>query len=265
MSYGELSLKRIYNCFRIILFIFFVASLLYSSLLGALPTVFWISGICSGFLFGILVFKDNKAVGITAVSLSAFLVFYTALAFLNYNVVTAIKHGDIKYVKSQISNSNVNMSLKNGETPLTQVCKINAEGMLDQTQSQILSMIDYLISIGADVNQKNNSGEYPLLIASERALPLVVEELIKGGANPNIKDENGNTPIYTSICLPAKLHIKDNVIQTVEILIKYNADISVENKSLIDIAQEYYQEALDADQKDIAAYYKSILEVLKEA
>jgi len=46
-----------------------------------------------------------------------------------------------------------------------------------------------------DVNEKNSRGETPLHRATTAK---EITHLLKEGANPNLKDDNGNTPLHVA-------------------------------------------------------------------
>jgi ankyrin repeat protein len=52
-----------------------------------------------------------------------------------------------------------------------------------------------VISDGYDVNATNNKGETPLHIAFKHGRHENIAELVRSGANPNLKDDAGNTPM----------------------------------------------------------------------
>ena len=55
-----------------------------------------------------------------------------------------------------------------------------------------LSLLDSLISCGSKVNAVNDRQQTPLHLASNG---FVIESLLRSGAEPNARDENGNTPL----------------------------------------------------------------------
>lgn len=56
-------------------------------------------------------------------------------------------------------------------------------------------VIDRLIEMGCDVNRPNDFGETALMMAVKRNNRKMMEYLLKNGANPNISDNLGVTPL----------------------------------------------------------------------
>lgn len=59
--------------------------------------------------------------------------------------------------------------------------------------------IRFLLQRGADPNVRNKKGVTPLQIAAALGFNEGVEELVKGGANINVADQTGETPLITSV------------------------------------------------------------------
>jgi len=52
---------------------------------------------------------------------------------------------------------------------------------------------------GTDFNQPGAGGDYPLHVAAQRGHVVVVEELLKHGANPAVRNGNGRTPLELAL------------------------------------------------------------------
>lgn len=79
---------------------------------------------------------------------------------------------------------------------------------------------ELLIKYGADVNHQSINDISLLEVAIARKLPIeIIETLLENGADPNLKDDLGETPIFHA-------ESKD----AVEILVKYGADVNHNRK-----------------------------------
>ncbi len=87
-------------------------------------------------------------------------------------------------------------------------------------------MVKYLIDKGANIYEKFAYGKTPLHIAVEETNLRIVKHLIEDcRANINIKDENGDTPLYYAI-----FNFKKDSSKVVKYLIEKGADTSFLNK-----------------------------------
>ncbi|MEM9501510.1 MAG: ankyrin repeat domain-containing protein [Pseudomonadota bacterium] len=59
--------------------------------------------------------------------------------------------------------------------------------------------IRFLIQRGADANIRNKQGSTPLQVATTLGFVDGVEELIKGGAQVNVSDQSGETPLISAV------------------------------------------------------------------
>ncbi|EAY21207.1 hypothetical protein TVAG_283760 [Trichomonas vaginalis G3] len=84
-------------------------------------------------------------------------------------------------------------------------------------------LFDYLLEIGADINQKNGFGETPLVMACKMLNSDIemVSYLIKKGADVNIPDRFANTPLHYAV-------LRDHV-QIAQMLIENGADVNQPN------------------------------------
>jgi len=81
-----------------------------------------------------------------------------------------------------------------------------------------------LISMGANVNAKEQSGLSPLHLAVTYGNVKVAEILISNGANVNAKEDNGFTPLH--IAAVAKNTAAGRNIEIAKILISNKADVN---------------------------------------
>jgi ankyrin repeat protein len=59
-------------------------------------------------------------------------------------------------------------------------------------------VVRMLLKNGADPNVKNNRGDSPLHVAATRTLCHVVRMLLKNGADPNVKNNRGDSPLHSA-------------------------------------------------------------------
>ena len=59
--------------------------------------------------------------------------------------------------------------------------------------------ITYLLARGADPNIKDNAGNTPLLVAIDRGYANLIPILLKGKANPNFVGDGGQTPLIKAV------------------------------------------------------------------
>lgn len=85
-------------------------------------------------------------------------------------------------------------------------------------------LVDYLLSIGADVNAQDRLGRTPLIVVYTRRVPnnLIARKLLEAGADPNISDKDGRTPLHKAINMKCVIGVRD--------LLKHGADTSAKCK-----------------------------------
>lgn len=107
-------------------------------------------------------------------------------------------------------------------------------------------IIDILIQNEAKVDDKDQNGWTPLFYASASGDEKVIEQLVKNGADINLKDNNETTNLHSATFLGIfqsysnSITVKkliNNIVwfqgdgKTVEILVRNNADVNIENKN----------------------------------
>lgn len=94
-------------------------------------------------------------------------------------------------------------------------------------KTEYADIIDLLISAGADVNIKNHEGITPLMIACSQNSPEIAMTLISAGADVNAKSKKGVTPLMFAIDIRGKFEIDRGLITT---LIARGADVNAKNE-----------------------------------
>lgn len=98
-------------------------------------------------------------------------------------------------------------------------------GELKKNESYILEIITLLLDNGADIN-KPSYGISPLIFAAntpEEGGVTILKFLLEKGANPNVKDFQGSTPLFVA-------NFADNK-EAIKLLIDSGADITIRNNS----------------------------------
>jgi ankyrin repeat protein len=93
-------------------------------------------------------------------------------------------------------------------------------------QAGDVAEVKRLVEAGADVNVLDENGNTPLKYASAEPHPQVLRALIALGASPHISDRRGFTPIH---CV-AGHGFYEEAIEMAEILIAAGADVNVRSK-----------------------------------
>lgn len=107
---------------------------------------------------------------------------------------------------------------KNGDTLLHSACKNNFPSGNNK------NVIEYLIGKGLQVNAQNNDGQTPLHLAAaiETGGPsILVEELLKHGANPKLIDNSGKTALDLALLSYDKANEHFRKRDIIEALKKY--------------------------------------------
>ena len=186
-------------------------------------------------------------------------------SFTNPNILDATEHTPLHYaafianpkiLQSLIaSNANPNIKNQDGDTPLSILCDCHDAEI--RSLKCLVEMVDILLGANADPNVQISKGKMwtPLHRACYMGWLEIVNSLLKAKANPNVKDENGFTPLMLMLqdCLPDTeghtLHVVPNEYEIVDALLKAGADPNIVG---IDIYNPIYVAAVRGE-ADIAA------------
>ena len=134
----------------------------------------------------------------------------------------------------------VNAKGKGGITPLMQIIreksnrrKVNGnkkgqDNQISQDNKQsfdLTNVMDYLINSGADKDAQDDNQMTALHFASLVRNEIATAKLLEHGANPNIKDNSGRTPLHIAITSKAETIFKVKIIFYLRyslFLIEYN-------------------------------------------
>lgn len=86
-------------------------------------------------------------------------------------------------------------------TPLIRVCNSNLKDNQKRREADqyISALVPLFIKYNVNLEDKDNDGWTPLMWASWSNLPSVVTSLIEAGADLNVTDKKGNTPLSVSL------------------------------------------------------------------
>ena len=98
----------------------------------------------------------------------------------------------------------------------------NKYSLIDLIKDGKTDLVKKKIQSGADVNIKDDYGSTPLFLASEKGYTEIVKLLLEYGADVNVKDNHGETPLY--------LASKNGHAEIVKLLLAHGADVNVRTK-----------------------------------
>lgn len=180
-----------------------------------------------------------------------------------YSLVTAADWGYVDIVKMLLdAGANPNFSRSENCTPLIAACRWGHDeaaalllqaganpNVIDSDFGDSLLMqaaedgnpkcVKLILGLGVDVNHRNHDGETALLYAVNRRLPHIVLDLLRAGANPNIKDNAGTSPL--AFALTYKNY------ECAEILLRFRA--------LLESTNEYYSADILENIDDLTIFY----------
>lgn len=120
-------------------------------------------------------------------------------------------------------------------SPLMFTCSIISS--LGIRQRRKYDIINFLLLLGANVNQKNENGSTALQILinnvqllSKSELIRIIDLLLKYGADINTKDKNGFNLLHTLIFVMRKSDNPKDILEIVEILVKKGINVYEKDK-----------------------------------
>mgnify|MGYP000073018913 CR=1 FL=1 len=138
------------------------------------------------------------------------------------NIFDAVEKADIDYIKQYIKDKKRLDEINYLGRPLL----VHVAAYPGITVSQGKRILRLLLDAGCDINMQSVDGKSPLLMAVKAENHELAIYLLRRGANPNLEDENGDTPLTC-------YYNNKNTIELIEKLIANNADINHKNKDKI--------------------------------
>ena len=90
-------------------------------------------------------------------------------------------------------------------------------------------MVDFLLSCGLEINHQKNKKDYELSalhMAVANHHLKIVQALIDRGANIEIQDSTGNTPLFNAI---SAYRGEDEIMEIIQLLLKSSASLDIKN------------------------------------
>jgi len=109
-----------------------------------------------------------------------------------------------------------------------------------------LTLINFLIDSGANVNHQDHNGETALMIATQWSNPTIVQALLDKAASINLQDGLGNTALHYARTLPVA-----------KILVKNGASLTLRNAR----GQTALEEARDRGRAEVVRFFEQVLKL----
>lgn len=114
-------------------------------------------------------------------------------------------------------------------------------------QNSCETVIEILVKAGADINLKNKRGRTPLHTAAARNNRKAVHTLLKNQAKVDLQDNDGNTALHLAALNVGRYSSWRQYQDIMEMLLSYGALPTIKNntgKSVLDIAKELNDDSL---------------------
>jgi uncharacterized protein len=147
------------------------------------------------------------------------------------DIFTLAKFGDLETFKIKFDIGDINKKDENGSGLLHYAISGNK-----------FDIALFLINNNIDVNMTNSDGQTALHLICINQNLNVAKELLQRGIDINLRDKYGNNAMWTAV-----FNCKGRNYEMVELLMKYNPDISTKNnagRSPLDFAKQVGDEKL---------------------
>lgn len=127
---------------------------------------------------------------------------------------------------------------------------IRPSGLSQESADENEKNFEFLMSKGKfDVNEADDNGETPLFYAVSSNRKNVVRSLLVSGADPNVRNWKGTTPLISSVLPPGKESRNDGGCEVFRILLDSGADPYMEDIN----GQDAFFKAISAGRPDLFA------------
>jgi len=119
----------------------------------------------------------------------------------------------------------INQKNQDGETLLLGFLKNLNKPLGQYNQKKMLSqLIETFIQSGVDINEQDNEGNTPLLVAVEKNDLETVQLLIENGADVNLRNQEGSTPLSVAVMKGDKSYF-----DMIKLLLAFEADPNIKD------------------------------------
>jgi ankyrin repeat protein len=160
------------------------------------------------------------------------------------NAIDLLPEPDLDKIFDILSRPGVNPNIRhrilNGDTLLGYAIKSTYFSIYHEIHGEInYELVEMLLEYDVDPDIKDNNGETPLIFVCTLLEYDIIELLLEYDADPNLKDNDGNTAL---ILVVNEIRMEDyDITEHIELLLNNGADPTIKNnegKSAYDIAIE---------------------------
>lgn len=110
-----------------------------------------------------------------------------------------IRRGANPRLKDNQGNTVLHYLSKNAPSDAYEMSRSGYGDAAFSMSKQWIRAFELVMQNGADINSANTNGDTPILYLSERCHPFLIETFLRNGANPNVTNKIGLTPLQASI------------------------------------------------------------------